>query len=186
MARVQLYLDQFDPGHVFRFLRPDGTAAQILGLRLKAFVNLSPLVRPGSTATHSAFPRCIIDTGAYLTIIPERIWGQFKATAVTLLRFDPGMPARLRTIDLPGGTFPYELAEVPIRLEDLTGAVMDVTVVAQLTRDGGRLTIPMVLGLRGGVIDGRILRGEPDAIAPFGQAWILEDPPPPGSDAPPG
>lgn len=53
---------------------------------------------------------------------------------------------------------------------------MDVTVIAQLTRDGGRLTIPMVLGLCGGVLDGRILRGEPDTTATYGQAWVLEEP----------
>ena len=52
---------------------------------------------------------------------------------------------------------------------------MDVRVVAQLTRDNGALTIPMTLGLRGGVIDGRRLRADPDPIVPFGQSWWLED-----------
>jgi hypothetical protein len=51
-----------------------------------------------------------------------------------------------------------------------------VTVVARLTHDGGTLTIPLSLGLRGGVIDGRILIGEPDLSAPFGQVWWLQDP----------
>lgn len=176
MPRVRLYLDQPDPGHVFRFRRPDGATAQIPGLRLTVYVNLSLLVRPGPAAIQAAFPHCLVDTGAYLTIIPERIWGRFRAGAVTPLPFDAAMPARLRTIDLPGGRFSYELAEVPIRVQDRAGAVLDLTAVAQITRDGGRLTIPMVLGLRGGVIDGRILHGEPDAAAPFGQSWMLEDP----------
>lgn len=77
---------------------------------------------------------------------------------------------------LPGGTFPYQLAEVPTRLQDRAGGIMDVTVIAQLTRDVGRLTIPMVLGLCSGVLDGRILRGEPDTTATYGQAWVLEEP----------
>jgi hypothetical protein len=34
----------------------------------------------------------------------------------------------------------------------------------------------MLLGLRGGALDSRILRAEPDATAPFGQAWMLEEP----------
>jgi hypothetical protein len=171
-----LYLDQFDPAHVFRFRRSDGTPDQIPGLRLRVYVNLSALVRPGQTATHAAYPKCVLDTGAYLTIIPERIWGQFNPGAVTHLPFDPAMPKRLRTIDLPGGSFPYKLAEVAIRVQDRVGAALNLVAVAQLTDDGGRLTIPMVLGLRGGVIDGRILRGEPDAAAQVGQSWLLEEP----------
>jgi hypothetical protein len=53
---------------------------------------------------------------------------------------------------------------------------MTVRVVAQLTRDGGALAIPMVLELSGGFLDGRVLRAEPDPGAPFGQRWELADP----------
>jgi hypothetical protein len=173
---IRLYLDHSDPAHVFRFRRPDGTPAYLPGLRLKIYVNLSALVRPGPTATHAAYPDCILDTGAYLTIIPERVWQYFRPRVVTPLPFDTAMLQRLRDITLPGGTFPYQLAEVTIQLQDLSGNALNVTLVAQLTRDGGRLTIPMVLGLRGGALDGRILRAEPDAAAPFGQAWMLEEP----------
>ena len=52
---------------------------------------------------------------------------------------------------------------------------MSLRIVAQLTRDGGALTIPMTLGLRGGVTDGHVLRAEPDPAAPFGHSWFLED-----------
>jgi hypothetical protein len=176
VSPVRLYLDHSDTGHVFRFRRPDGTPAQIPGLRLKVYINLSALVRPGPTATHAAFADCILDTGAYLTIIPERVWSQFRPRAVATLPFDVAMPQNLRVISLPGGIFPYQLAEVPIHLQDRTGGFLDVTVVAQLTHDGGRLTIPMVLGLRGGILDSRVLRAEPDAAAPHGQTWTLEEP----------
>lgn len=85
------------------------------------------------------------------------------------------MPRNQRSVTLGGGTFPYELGEVRLRLLDLAGGTMDVTVVAQLTRDGGKFMAPMILGLRGGAIDGRILRSQPDSSAPYGQAWLLED-----------
>ena len=36
--------------------------------------------------------------------------------------------------------------------------------------------MPMTIGLRGGAIDGRVIRSELDPGASFGQAWWLEDP----------
>ncbi|HEV3384742.1 MAG TPA: hypothetical protein VG097_07995 [Gemmata sp.] len=53
---------------------------------------------------------------------------------------------------------------------------MNVTIITKLTQDGGRLTIPPVLGLRGGFLDGRRLLAEPDPSAVFGQKWTLEEP----------
>jgi hypothetical protein len=176
MPRVRLYLDHPDPGQVFRFQRPDGTADQIPALRVKGYIDLSPFVRSGLTATHAAYPACAIDTGAHLTIVPERVWGQFKPGAVTPLPFDSAMPQSQRVITVGGGTWPYDLVELTIRLLDRQRGVLNATVVAQLTRDGGKLAVPVVLGLRGGVIDGRFFRAEPDPAAPFGQAWLLEDP----------
>lgn len=117
MPPVRLYLDHSDTGHVFRFRWPNGTPAQLLGLRLKVYVNLRHLVRPGRLALNASFPFTILDTGAYLTIIPERVWSQFRPRAVAALPFDAAMPQNLRVISLPGGIFPYQLAEVPIRLQ---------------------------------------------------------------------
>lgn len=176
MVRLQLYLDQPDPGQAFRFLRPDGTADQLPALRLKVYVDLKSAVRPGSSAGVAAFPLCVLDTGSHLTTIPERISQHFLPGFVTPLPFDPAMPQKLRVVSLAGGTYPYQLGELTIRLRDLAGNQMDVTVVAQLTRDNGTLPIPLVLGLRGGVIDGRVLRCQPDPNAPFSQAWWLEAP----------
>ena len=33
----------------------------------------------------------------------------------------------------------------------------------------------MVLGLQGGLLEGRTLKAEPDANSPYGQSWILEE-----------
>jgi hypothetical protein len=155
--------------------RCSASAGQIPALRVKAYIDLSPYVRPGLRATHAAYPACALDTGAHLTIIPERVWGQFRPGAVAPLPFDPAMPQSQRVITVGGGTWPYDLVELTIRLLDKQRGALDATVVAQLTRDGGKLAVPIVLGLRGGVIDGRILRAQPDPAAPFGQAWLLEE-----------
>ena len=176
MARVQLYLSHPKGNPEFRFLRPGGVRDSIPALWVFAYVELKHYVRPGPNATSAAYPECIIDTGAHLTIVPERVWGQFKPGAVTPLPFDPAMPQSQRVITVGGGTWPYDLVELTIRLLDRQRGALNATVVAQLTRDGGKLTVPVVLGLRGGVIDGRILRAEPDLAAPFGQSWLLEDP----------
>ena len=177
MARVQLFL-RYAPGSPdFRFTRPGGRSHSIPALRLQTFVDLMAQVRPGNGAPLPASaPDCIIDTGSHLSIVPEYVWGQFKAGVVTPLPFDPGMPRQRRFLTVGGGRFPYDLGELTVPLRDLDGRTMDLRIVAQLTQDGGALTIPMTLGLRGGAIDGRILRSEPDSAAAFGQAWWLEDP----------
>jgi hypothetical protein len=148
----------------------------IPALWLRVYVDLKAQIRPGKNAGKSAFPDCIIDTGSHLSVLPEYIWSRFKPGVIRPLQFDPAMPQSLRTVTLGGGSYPYDLGELTIRLRDLVGNVIDVSVIAQITRDGGRLTIPMLLGLRGGALDSRILRAEPDATAPFGQAWMLEEP----------
>jgi hypothetical protein len=136
-----------------------------------------PLVRSGEDASLPASaPDCILDTGSHLSIIPQDVWGQFKPGVVAPLPFAPNMPQNRRSVTVSGGSHPYDLGELTVQLRDLAGRTMDVRIVAQLTRDGGVLTIPMTLGLRGGAIDGRILRSEPDPAASFGQAWWLEDP----------
>jgi hypothetical protein len=92
------------------------------------------------------------------------------------LPFAQNMPSSLRQLTIAGGTYPYTLGEVSIQLEDRTGTVMNVAIIAKLTQDGGRLPIPFTLGLRGGFLDGRRLLAEPDPSAPFGQSWTLEEP----------
>lgn len=176
MARVQLYLRPAKGDPVFLFRRPGDRPDSIPALRLLAYADLSASVRPGPNAADAAYPECVLDTAALLTTLPEYIWGQFLPGVVTPLPFDPAMPLHHRRISMGGGNWPYDLGELPIRLRDLAGGTMDVAVITQLTRDGGRLTIPMVLGLCGGVLDNRVLRAEPDPAAPHGQAWTLEDP----------
>jgi hypothetical protein len=177
VSRVRLYLhyDRGDPD--FLFVRPGGKRDSIPALRVRADVDLVSHVRPsGPDALRAAYPECVLDTGSPISIIPEYVWSHFYPGAVTPLPFDVAMPSHRRFVSVGGGNFPYTLGELAIRLFDQKRRSMDLRIVAQLTQDGGALTIPMTLGLRGGVIDGRILRAEPDAAAPFGQKWLLEDP----------
>jgi hypothetical protein len=162
---------------VFRFVRPGGVRDSIPALRLRAFVNLTPHIRPGGGGAHrAAYPECVVDTGCHLSVIPEYIWRHFRQRVMTPLPFDPAMPLSLRSTSFGGGNYPYDLGELTIRLLDQEQRTLDARIVAQLTRDGGAINLPMTLGLRGGVIDGRILRAEPDDTAPFAQSWFLEDP----------
>lgn len=177
VARVQLYLKYARGSPDFRFMRPAGRFDSIPALRLQTYVDLMAQVRPGNEASLPASaPDCVIDTGSHLSIIPQYVWGQFKPGVIAPLPFAPAMPQSRRSVTVGGGRYPYDLGELAIRLRDSAGRTLDVRIVAQLTRDGGALTIPMTLGLRGGAIDGRVLRSDPDPAASFGQAWWLEDP----------
>ncbi len=177
MARVRLYLIPAANNAVFRFLRPGGVPDSIPALRLRAFVHLTSLVRTGGReAADAAYPECVVDTGAHLSLIPEYVWSHFRPGVVTPLPFDPAMPHHQRFVSVGGGNYPYELGELTVRLWDQDRRTLDARVVAQLVRNGTTQTVPMILGLRGGALDGRVLHAEPDPAAPFGQAWHLNDP----------
>lgn len=175
VKRLLLYLTQSSGSPVFRYLQPDGSPDAIPALRLTAYVNLIALVPLVPESVEAVFPECVVDTGSHLTTIPEWIHSHFKPGAVTPLPFDPAMPAAHRTLTIAGGVYPYELALVPLRLQDREGETMDLDVVALLTRDGGALRIPMTIGLSGGVLDGHKLTAAPDLAAAFGQVWTLEE-----------
>jgi hypothetical protein len=177
VARVKLYLRPAKPAHSYIFVRPDGSVDTLEGLRLRAYVRFMGRVdirtREGRDA---AFPDCIVDTGAFLTVIPERIWRYFLPGVVTRLPFHPTMPLPYRKLTIAGGTFPFELGELVIPLVDQEGGSLDATVVAKLTRDGGNLNVPLTLRLRGGFLDAGTPNVGPDAAASHGQSWILASP----------
>lgn len=173
---LKLYLTQPDTSPVVWFRRADGSLDSLPGLRVVAAANLMRVLVPGPTAGRYAITDCVLDTGAYFSIISERLWRRFIPGFVTPLPFDVRTPPLLRTVTIGGGSFPYELGELTIRLEDRDRNHLSITFIAKLAHDGGRLTTPLTLGLCGGVLDGRLLRAEPDPVAPFGQGWALADP----------
>lgn len=173
---LKLYLDDSEIPHVIWFRRPDGSLNSLPAVRLIAHANFLRCLAPAPTANTYAITKAVIDTGAYFTIVAERLWWHFIPGYVTPLPFDSRTPAHLRTVTIAGGTFPYELGELTIRLEDRDRNVLPVTVIAKITRDGGRLPIPLTIGLRGGFFENRKLLAEPNATAMFGQLWTLTDP----------
>src|SRR6185312_16386751 len=116
MAQVRFTLEQPSRLHEFRFLQPNGILESISALRLSVIVDLSQSVMPGVASSWAAYPDCIFDTGSHLTTIPERLHRHLKPGVVTPLPFDPSMPANLRFMILAGGSYPYELGRITIRL----------------------------------------------------------------------
>lgn len=175
MTRLRLYLDVLRPPGDYRFVRPGGTTEAIPALRLIAYANMLRLLRPDPGAATYAVVKAVVDTGAPLSIVGEDLRRALRPGLVTPLPFAAGTPASHRVLSIAGGTYPFDLGEMPLYLEDQSGGKLDVRVVAKFIRDGGRLTTPLILGLRGGLLDGRRLVAEPDPAAPFGQGWAVED-----------
>jgi hypothetical protein len=174
-AALKLYLRPLDPPQTIWLRRPDGTRGSLAALRLVSFANLMRHVRPARDAGSYALPTAVIDTGAHYSVIAERLWRHFRPGFVTPLPFDAQTPPALRTLTIAGGTYPYTLGELTFDLQDLDLCTLNVTIIAKLVQDAGRLAIPLTLGLRGGFLDGRKLHAKPDPSASFGQAWGIED-----------
>jgi len=175
VPRLQLYLDHVDTRLALRYLEPNGGVSEIPCLRLITYANLFAQLVHSPLAADYGICRCFIDTGAFISIIPETIWQFLRPGVVTPLPFDPTTPPNQRQLIIAGGTFPFELGRLTLKLEDRSRATLNLSIVAKLTRDGGRLPIPLTLGLRGGFLEGRTLQAVPDATAPFGQAWTLTE-----------
>jgi hypothetical protein len=173
---LKLYLRALDPPQTVWFRRPGGVLDSLPSLRLIAYANFLRVLRPGRPSGPFAITECIVDTGAHFSIVAERLWRRFLPGVVTPLPFDALTPPHLRTTSIAGGTYPYELGELTIQFEDQNRSALSVTVVAKLTRDGGKLPLPITLGLRGGLLEGRNLTAASDPAVPFGQAWELADP----------
>ena len=172
---MKLYLEPADPPHVYTFLRPDSSVETLPGLRLIAFADLRKHITDRAHLPH-AIQKCLVDTGSFLSIVPHNVARHLDLRTVTRLPFHPSVPAGLRTLIIAGVSVPYELGELSVRLRDKDGHVLDLQLIAKFTQDGGRLPIPLTLGLRGGLLEGRKLLAEPDPAVPFGQAWNLHDP----------
>jgi len=181
VARVRLGLVP-ETDWRFRFKGRNGTHGSIPPFKLRASVDVTANLHSKSAVMRQAALRvkCEIDTGSYLTTLPYYLWRMFDA--VEWLEHEPGTP---RSVKIAGGQFPYRLGRLSFRIlnwgeapDRPRGDVMDVTAVAmfleRLADDGETRSdsLPMLLGLQGGVFDKRTLRNS------GGQAWSLEDPPP--------
>jgi hypothetical protein len=172
---LKLYLELPDPALTVWFQRPDGTRHSLPMLRLTSRANFMRCLMPSLAAGRFGITTAILDTGAYYSVIAERLWRHFLPGFITPLPFDPQTPPALRTLTFGGVTFPYTLGQLSFDLQDFDLTTLNVTLTAKLAQDGGRLALPLVLGLRGGFLDGRKVHAEPDPSAAFGQAWNVEN-----------
>jgi hypothetical protein len=144
-------------------------------LRLTARANFMRSLVPSLAAGRFGITTAIVDTGAFYSLIAERLWRHFLPGLVAPLPFDTRTPQHLRATTIADGTFPYTLGELTLNLQNSDLSLYPVTVIAKLLHDGGRLAVPLTLGLRGGFLDGRKVRAEPDPVAAFGQEWTVSD-----------
>jgi hypothetical protein len=173
--RLKLYLTHPENPQIVWFRRPDGALDSLPALRLVAYANFMRHLLPSIRARKYGITECAVDTGTHFSIVAEDLWQRFRPGFVTPLPFDALTPPALRTITVAGGTFPYTLGQLTFDLQDFELTALSVTVIAELARDGGRLPLPLILGLRGGFFDGRRLHAGPDPTSPFGQAWGIEN-----------
>ena len=133
-------------------------------------LRLSALLRIGSE--QRAFDG-LFDSGSALTIFPERVWRKFERD-IEWLTFPSGAtPAAwwISVSGLTGGSTPCRIGRIPVTVVDDVGRTLSpVPVLAKFAEDVG--TFPRILlGLYGGVLQGRRLLVNSDESA----SWIQED-----------
>jgi hypothetical protein len=116
----------------------------------------------------------LIDTGAMLTVIPQRIWQRHEARIEWLEPTDSSLSLEecwTHVSGLSGGGIPSRLGKAPLTfLDPVHKRRLPLgTVVAKFALDGGALPRAL-LGLCGGVFEGRRLVVEIDRE----RAWIEE------------
>lgn len=151
------------------------------------------LVTTVTVGTQFQFP-AVVDTGAWVSIIEHVTWIRLDELGLVEFLPPPAGAATARAV-LGGGRSEFRLGRIRLGLidrDDPNGPreLPPVPVVAQLVLDPQfRLPFPVILGLHGGVLDGRTLRREPvlghtptgnpatdraDAGPRFGQQWYLD------------
>jgi hypothetical protein len=99
---------------------------------------------------------CVIDTGAYLSLFPEKTWKRFSSHVEWLDKDGAQLPEWLcRVKGTTGGSVPCRPGLIRIQILDLEShALMPTTIVALFAADNGLLK-HVVLGIGGGVFDHR-------------------------------
>jgi hypothetical protein len=160
MGRAKLYLIETDRDVVVDSQGP----LPLFHKRLKS------LVLVGSSST----PRDgLMDTGSPLTIFPERIWKNHRQE---IEWFTTPPSSTLKSwwssiSGVTGGAVPCELGRISLTVIDLSGNTLrPIPVVAKFAQDNGLLPNRVILGLWGGILEGRRLMLDSSAT----DAWLEE------------
>jgi hypothetical protein len=164
MARIQL--EVISIGEV-RCVDSAGDAIVLPRLRLRVLLAFGI---PRGSSVNFAPPRgAFIDTGAPLSVFPEREWRPWE-DRIEWLRFAGGVTARAPRLRVLGGSYPYRMGRVLVAAADTHGRQLPrVPVIAQFAEDGGNLS-GILMGMRGGILDGRRLVVDVDRE----RAWLAE------------
>ena len=189
MPRVRLRIRQTDVRDdlILKYTEPrrPGEVFEFPVLRLTTTVTAGPKLQF----------RAVIDTGAWVSVITHDAWTELDRLGLVEFLPPPAGAGTSRAV-IAGGRSEFRLGRIRLGLidrDDPNGPrqLPPVPVVAQMLVDPAvRLPFPVLLGLHGGVLDGRTLRrvpvlgfeatGDPttdraDAGRRFGQEWYLEN-----------
>jgi|ERR1051326_855294 hypothetical protein len=115
---------------------------------------------------------CIVDTGAPITIFPEKEWRRFASEIVWLTTPQGVTLPRWLTVvcGMTGGSFMCRPGAIEVQIIDLDGrSLLPSTLVCLFTSDAGRLK-NIILGLDGGTLSGRRCEIQYDARL----AWLVQ------------
>lgn len=103
-----------------------------------------------------------IDTGAPVSVFPQRVWRAFPDE----IDWVDDVERPLREASVGGVGYPFRYGRIPVGVisADLRTELPPVSVLAMFTWDGEKLPAPLV-GLAGGVLAGRRLVVESDLAA---------------------
>ena len=130
----------------------------------------------------------IIDTGAPVTFIPNRLWVRYSVAGWIRWRCHPPdsfTRDRLPTFQVLGGRYPYRLGYITVQPVGLTAGVElpAVEILAQFLEDRPiaatdppELPPLIVLGMEQGILRGRYLVVGQDENQ-FGRAWLTDEEP---------
>jgi hypothetical protein len=112
--------------------------------RLKALLRID-------SRGQSVVQDCIVDTGATITIFPEKEWKRFASRIVWLRAANnaPLAPWLTSVSGMTGGSVPCNPGLVSVQIMDVSGnSLSPKTIIALFARDGGQLK-NILLGLDG-------------------------------------
>jgi hypothetical protein len=166
MTRIRLQLVAKDE---LRCVDPQGTSVVVPRMRLLTLLDFGPL-DGAAVRTASSIRRALIDTGAALSVFPERVWRSFQHRIEWLTFAGHSASHQLPRVRVLGGEYPYRMGRVRVAAIDREGHRLPaLPVIAQFTEDAGRLP-RILMGMRGGILEGRRLLLD----VARGQAWLGE------------